>query len=111
MINAQETRILWSSNHKEEVYYKFTRAADAITIYKENTTDTLVLREDKSGLEVIVNDHTIAHYGVEEVNEEWTNYFKRLLNKLTFLVQVEVDKINEASKQELRALREIIKTF
>ena len=94
------------------MHYIFTKGDDNnISIEKSNTSDTIVFSPTESGIEVLLNNESIAYYGVDKVANDTTHYLKEKLGKFTMMISSEQEKQEKAKKEEAKRIKNTLKNF
>lgn len=95
-----------------EVNYEFSKEYDnTISIEKSNTGDTIAFVPTESGLEVLLNNESIAYYGVNKVSNDTTHYLKEKLGKFTMMISSDHEKQEKAKKDEAKKIKETLRNF
>lgn len=111
-MESDTVSIVGLRTQEDEVSYNFTKEYDdTIIVEKSNSDDTINFVPTDSGLEVLLNNESIAYYGVDKVSDDITHYLKEKLGKFTMMIESEYDKQRKAQREEAKKIKETLRNF
>lgn len=119
--NSSEVSILAHRTDEDEIQYNFHKDNNTISVRRNyikfsdnNTEEQLLSFNNDDGLQVSLNDDSIAHYWKEEEDSDITYYLRDKLNKFIAIItdeEIKEEKRLKEEKQKKKIKIEVLRSF